>query len=160
MHILYRYAITFENWFIFATFDFQAVNIVPLSHYNQLVFLYIATHASSLKHPTPILKNWNCSLKKPFGGLIDSSFIQHGSRMVPGQKNILSGGRHLIIWRPLLIIWRPLLIIWRPPLNIWGSPLIIWRPPFNYLAAPLKLSGGRQINWAIFESACAFARGY
>ena len=139
MHILFRYAITFKNWFIFATFDFQAINIVPLLHYNQLVFLYIATHASSLKHPTPILKNWNCSLKKPFSGLIDSSIIQYGSRMVSGKKNILSGGRHLIIWRPLLIIW--------------GSPL-------NYLAAPLKLSGGRQINWAIFVSACAFERGY
>ena len=40
MHILSRYAITFENWFILATFDFQAVNIVPLSHYNQLALLY------------------------------------------------------------------------------------------------------------------------
>ena len=29
-----------------------------------------------------------------------------------------------------------------------------------YLAAATYLSGGRQINWAIFVSACTFARCY
>ena len=46
--------------------------------------------------------------------------------MVPGKKNILSGGRHLIIWRPPLnLCGGRHLIKWMPPLNFSGSRHLI-----------------------------------
>ena len=70
--------------------------------------------------------------------------------MVPGKKNILSGGCHLLSSGRHLIIWRPprnlssghhLLSAWQPPLN-----LTIWRPPDKLSGGHQIISGGRQIK--------------
>lgn len=75
MHILSRYAITFEKWFIFATFDFQAVNMKYPYNITTNSPSSIATHASSLKTPPPHPKEMEVFIENPFSGLRDSSFV-------------------------------------------------------------------------------------
>ena len=55
--------------------------------------------------------------------------------MVPGKKNILSGGRHLLCrGRHLISGGRHLLCRGRHLIS-GGRHLIMWRPPDNYVAA-------------------------
>ena len=55
---------------------------------------------------------------------------------MPGNKYILSGGRHLIIWRP---------------------PHAIWRAPLNYSSVDtLVLWNLTQLPWQFFIYTCVF----
>ena len=73
--------------------------------------------------------------------------------------NIISGGRHIIIWwSPLKIIWRPplkknhdlnLKVIWLPPLKrIWRLPVkVTWLPPLQVIwRPPLKVIRRRPVK--------------
>ena len=69
--------------------------------------------------------------------------VYYGNRMVPGKKNILSGGRHLIYLAaaPKLSRGRHLLydgrhlIIWRPPFNLYGGHHLVFMAAATYYLA-------------------------
>ena len=69
----------------------------------------------------------------------------YGSRIVPGKKYILSGGRHLIVWRS------PLNYVAAATSLCGGRQIIKWRPPDN-------LTGGRQIKYISYMALSGFRR--